>query len=265
MGNFCTKCGKKLNSYDAFCPNCKLAVVDDRDDFRNQNKQYRIIIVIVLIILIILIAFLFANNAIKNQKVQNKIDAILKDYNYRYDIYDKNICERCVPGTECEEGCHSVHVMRCKEYSLFIFPTEKDTIDTFVDYSTSKQYKSDFQTIKEDLDYYNNIKPILNEYFKYDYASLNQDSDKTTINFSQDFSNYIDKEFIDNLFKIYKSISKLSCLLKINFSDGYYIETRGVNDINIHYKSYDNQIILKDTESIDTNYELLKEWISQND
>lgn len=156
MTNYCQKCKQKLKNNAIICPNCSLALNDDKKlKIKTKDKRiksFKKIAVTILIILVILVGISIYNsyNIFSVKKIAKDI---LSDINYtKIEVTKIESCKEC---SASFLGCYKEKtIFFCHKYYLKIYLENGDVLVPYIQYSNILKEKNETALVFDALEYY---------------------------------------------------------------------------------------------------------------
>ena len=230
MNNFCTNCGKKLETNVIKCDECNTYVVDLK--VINKKKIFRIVSIILIVFILGIIATITCYNLYYKNLNKSLYEKYLKA-DYKEAQYVKyNSCRAC--DGSCDGSCiNSPKIVGCFKY-YYKSNTNIGNPDIIV--FSNKGYIS--------IDAYSSI---INKY------GFNEDKDEEDDMYQTEKRSYLDikVDYIDsnNIIKIYKMVNEII--------DIYKKDNKNSLNITIYDDNYNNYI---DISNNNTNNKSTFEW-----
>lgn len=254
MNNYCTNCGKKLESNVIKCDECNTYVVDLKTI--NKKKIFHIISVIIIVLVLGIIATIICYSLYYKNLNKSIYKKYLKDEfsEAQYAGYDS--CRACEGS--CDGGCGtSPKIVGCFKYYYKSKPNiEKPDIVVFSN-------KGDIS-----IDFYSSI---INKYgFN---EEQHDDDDDAMYQTEKRESLYIDAEYIndDNIVRIYKMVNEIIDAYKKDNNNFLDVKIYGDNHhINISNSTTNNKVIFEwkfnhNIQILDPNLDDVKKLYNQFD
>ena len=230
MNNFCTNCGKKLETNAIKCDQCNTYVVDLK--VTNKKKIFRIVSIIIIILILGIIATITCYNLYYKNLNKSIYEKYLKaDFKEaQYVKYDS--CHACEGS--CDDSCiNSPKIVGCFKY----------------------YYKSNPNIVNPDIVVFSNKGDISID----SYSSIikkygfNEDKDEEEDKYQTEKRSYLDIEVdninSNNIIKIYKMVNEII--------DIYKKDNRNSLNISIYGDDYGKHI---DISNNNTNNKSTFEW-----
>ena len=220
MNNFCTNCGKKLETNAIKCNECNTYVVDLK--VINKKKIFHIVSIIIIVLILAIIATIICYNLYYknlNKSIYNKY--LKYDFNEaQYVKYDS--CRACEGS--CDGSCtSSPKIIGCFKYYYKSNPNIGNP--DIVVFSN----KGDIS-----IDSYSNI---INKY------GFNEEKDEEDIMYQTEKRSYLNIEVdyidINNIIKIYKMVNEIIDIYKKDNKNYLYISIDYDNDKHIEISNED--------------------------